>query len=291
MAIETVAYFTVGGVWTGIYSNAVRQFPLMRRPQLLAACTAVGAFLGYQIHTYEEWAAANTADLVKLQAKKTAEKMSPVSELFGRALHDSTLHLHDEPEIDRGGRTALHSPRGNAASLRLSLTPIIVECGITWNSPCLRATCTSNVPLIDVCTGDPINPKIFKSACYAYCNNQVRWRRCDGDIADDDDADATAPTIETRCLGKSLEGSDAGQECRCRSNCHTCSYTVGGAAGIPGSCELCKNGKYLLNNECVDRDACTATPTPTSSLTHAYTPKGTGNFGKRCELVATSAPP
>lgn len=31
MAIETVAYFTVGGVWTGIYSNAVRQFPLMRR--------------------------------------------------------------------------------------------------------------------------------------------------------------------------------------------------------------------------------------------------------------------
>lgn len=90
-------------------------------PQLLAACTAVGAFLGYQvrtntllslsflfcafinkylccdthvflfiflfsplplhlprvhqIHTYEEWAAANTADLVKLQAKKTAEKM------------------------------------------------------------------------------------------------------------------------------------------------------------------------------------------------------------------------
>lgn len=83
--------------------------------------------------------------------------------------------------------------------LSLSLTPIIVECGITWNSPCLRATCTSNVPLIDVCTGDPINPKIFKSACYAYCNNQVRWRRCDGDIADDDDADATAPTIETRC--------------------------------------------------------------------------------------------
>ena len=31
MAVETIAYFTVGGVFTGIYSNAVRQFPLLRR--------------------------------------------------------------------------------------------------------------------------------------------------------------------------------------------------------------------------------------------------------------------
>eukprot|EP00039_Didymoeca_costata_P018393 m.333283 g.333283 ORF g.333283 m.333283 type:complete len:85 (+) comp17108_c0_seq1:30-284(+) len=54
MAIETFYWFTTGGLFTGLYANAVRKYPLMRKPQLHLVCTGVGALIGYQAHLKQE---------------------------------------------------------------------------------------------------------------------------------------------------------------------------------------------------------------------------------------------
>ncbi|XP_064405499.1 uncharacterized protein LOC135350580 [Halichondria panicea] len=62
--IKTWAFFTLGGIFTAVYSNAVRKYPLMRKPQLHLVCTGVGFFLGYLAHNYEEGSEKRTQKLL-----------------------------------------------------------------------------------------------------------------------------------------------------------------------------------------------------------------------------------
>ena len=151
-----------------------------------------------------------------------------------------------------------------------------------------------------VCSGSELTTqRVYPSACHAYCNNEVVWRGCVETTA----APTTAlppndqcPTAKTRCLGKALEGGAQQQvpgptgheQCRCKPDCHTCSYTVGGFkqpmhSSRAGDCEVCKNGQYLYEGGCIDRDACIATGHSVAN--------GQGKFGKRCEPAPTTAAP
>eukprot|EP00037_Helgoeca_nana_P002270 m.32839 g.32839 ORF g.32839 m.32839 type:complete len:82 (-) comp12471_c0_seq1:458-703(-) len=75
MAITTIAYFTTGGLFTAVYSNAVRRFPLFRKPQLHLVCVSIGAALGYQAHKYEEWARVEADHIDERRIAKSAEFM------------------------------------------------------------------------------------------------------------------------------------------------------------------------------------------------------------------------
>mmetsp|Transcript_11450 Transcript_11450/g.34508 ORF Transcript_11450/g.34508 Transcript_11450/m.34508 type:complete len:81 (+) Transcript_11450:50-292(+) len=75
MAITTVAYFTAGGLFTALYSNAVRQFPLMRKPQLHLVCSALGGLVGYQAHLYEDRARQELVHMEDQRVAKSAEYM------------------------------------------------------------------------------------------------------------------------------------------------------------------------------------------------------------------------
>eukprot|EP00035_Acanthoeca_spectabilis_P020386 m.432616 g.432616 ORF g.432616 m.432616 type:complete len:82 (+) comp17466_c0_seq1:69-314(+) len=75
MAITTIAYFTAGGLFTAVYSNAVRRFPVFRKPQLHVVCTAVGAAIGYQAHLYEEWARVESVQIDERRVAKSTQFM------------------------------------------------------------------------------------------------------------------------------------------------------------------------------------------------------------------------
>ncbi|EGD76614.1 hypothetical protein PTSG_07728 [Salpingoeca rosetta] len=50
MGLGSIVYFTAGGVFTGVYANAVRRRPVLASPGMLAACTVSGLALGYAFH-------------------------------------------------------------------------------------------------------------------------------------------------------------------------------------------------------------------------------------------------
>ncbi|CAI8037120.1 hypothetical protein GBAR_LOCUS20764 [Geodia barretti] len=52
--LRSWGFFTFGGLFTALYSNAARRYPLMRKPMLHVTCTAVGFCVGYLAHRYEE---------------------------------------------------------------------------------------------------------------------------------------------------------------------------------------------------------------------------------------------
>lgn len=52
--LKTWAFFTLGGLFTSCYSNAVRRLPLLRSPALHFSCIGTGCFIGFLAHMYEE---------------------------------------------------------------------------------------------------------------------------------------------------------------------------------------------------------------------------------------------
>jgi hypothetical protein len=52
--LRTVVFFSAGGFFTACYSNAVRRYPVFRKPLLHVACTLVGFTIGTIFHKYEE---------------------------------------------------------------------------------------------------------------------------------------------------------------------------------------------------------------------------------------------
>eukprot|EP00048_Salpingoeca_helianthica_P014919 m.224226 g.224226 ORF g.224226 m.224226 type:complete len:74 (-) comp16423_c0_seq1:211-432(-) len=73
MALGSILYFTAGGLFTGIYVNAVRQMPWFRKPHLLAVYTAAGAAFGYTFHVVQDQKAAEVeAIFAKHKASKSA---------------------------------------------------------------------------------------------------------------------------------------------------------------------------------------------------------------------------
>ena len=57
---KTWLFFTAGGLFTSVYSNAVRRYPIMRKPMLHVVCTGIGCYIGYTVHRYEETAEERT---------------------------------------------------------------------------------------------------------------------------------------------------------------------------------------------------------------------------------------
>ena len=67
--LKSVVFFTCGGLFTGIYANVVQKYPIfyskvaflsekpmpvtILEPLKVAIATAVGAAIGYGVHTYE----------------------------------------------------------------------------------------------------------------------------------------------------------------------------------------------------------------------------------------------
>uniref|UniRef100_A0A1X7ULB7 Uncharacterized protein n=1 Tax=Amphimedon queenslandica TaxID=400682 RepID=A0A1X7ULB7_AMPQE len=52
--LRTWAFFTIGGLFTASYSNAVRKLPLLRSPALYFWCVGTGCLIGFLAHAYEE---------------------------------------------------------------------------------------------------------------------------------------------------------------------------------------------------------------------------------------------
>eukprot|EP00118_Oscarella_pearsei_P025252 m.307836 g.307836 ORF g.307836 m.307836 type:complete len:85 (+) comp42902_c0_seq1:25-279(+) len=63
--LRTWLFCTAGGLFTACWSNLLRQYPMWRKPQLHATCTAVGAFVGYYFHKYEQGAESRYRRIAK----------------------------------------------------------------------------------------------------------------------------------------------------------------------------------------------------------------------------------
>eukprot|EP00056_Hartaetosiga_gracilis_P016554 m.5383 g.5383 ORF g.5383 m.5383 type:complete len:82 (+) comp4216_c0_seq1:114-359(+) len=69
MTVGSIAYFTIGGLFTGLYANGVRRLPYFRNPGVVLGCTAAGFGLGYWFHKYEDENPAEGFDLLALREK------------------------------------------------------------------------------------------------------------------------------------------------------------------------------------------------------------------------------
>jgi hypothetical protein len=80
-----------------------------------------------------------------------------------------------------------------------------------------------------------------------------------------------APAVGEVCIGKAFSVSQTACDCSTLpgGNCFSCSYAEGAAK----VCTSCKNGYFLFAGVCLP--ACPS----------GYTGVGTGNFGRKCELL------
>merc|ERR1712189_19492 len=64
--IKTIVWFGCGGFFTACYSNAVRRYPVFRKPGMHVFFTSIGLALGYGMHRFEE----NAEEIFKKLVKK-----------------------------------------------------------------------------------------------------------------------------------------------------------------------------------------------------------------------------
>ncbi|XP_032231170.2 uncharacterized protein LOC116614363 [Nematostella vectensis] len=63
--IRTIVFFGAGGLFTACYSNLVRRLPMWRKPSLHVVATAVGLYLGYLGHRFEETSEDRYKEMIK----------------------------------------------------------------------------------------------------------------------------------------------------------------------------------------------------------------------------------
>eukprot|EP00794_Sanderia_malayensis_P007178 gene7178-7984_t len=107
--IRTIIWFASGGLFTACYSNAIRRFPLFKKPSRHLLFTAIGLGLGLYMHRVEE----NSEEIFKELISKhknapwypegvlLAERATRLQALKAEGVEvDAELEIEDEFEDD-----------------------------------------------------------------------------------------------------------------------------------------------------------------------------------------------